>query len=238
MSGAAAQKLEDRTVDVDAANHALEGAPAEEILRWAVDNFAPGKLAQISAFGPQSIIMIHMLKDIAPDLPVIFLDTLHHFPETLEHVERVRQMYDLNLHIYRPAPTIEAFEERYGPLLWERDLKLYSQVSKVEPFLEATKSLDGWITGRRREHSDTRKELRPIERSGGDKLTINPLVAWDRSATWRFILDNNLPYNPLHDQGYTSIGDAQFTTTVQLGEDERAGRWRGSGVTECGIHLV
>jgi phosphoadenosine phosphosulfate reductase len=167
---------------------------------------------------------------------VIFVDTLHHFPETLEHMERVRDRYNLNLRIYRPAATRAEFEEQYGPNLWEHDLARYQQVAKVEPFVEATRQLDGWITGRRRDQSNSRTALPPVE--GGDKLRVNPLIEWTRSDIWRYILDHELPYNPLHDRGYASVGDEPLTTPVGSDEEERAGRWRGSGVTECGIHLV
>ena len=237
MSTAAARAVESaEPFDLDEVNRRLEGAPAEEILRWSVEHFAPERFAQVSAFGPGSAVLIHMLKDIAPRLPVVFIDTLHHFPETLEHMERVREMYDLDLHVYRPAATRAEFEAKYGEKLWEHDLAKYQQVAKVEPFLEATRALDGWITGRRRDQAKTRTMLLPVE--GGEKLRVNPLVHWSRGEVWRYILDNNLPYNPLHDRGYTSIGDEPLTTPVASDEDERAGRWRGAAITECGIHLV
>ena len=223
-------------LDLDAVNASLEGAPAEEILRWAVGHFDPAHFAVVSAFGPGSAVILDKLIPIAPDVRVIFVDTLHHFRETLEHMERVRERYGLKLETFRPEPTREAFEARYGEKLWERDLERYQQVAKVEPFLAATRGLDGWVTGRRRDQASTRHNLPPIE--GGEKLRINPLTGWTRGDVWRYILDHELPYNPLHDQGYTSIGDEPLTTPVGAGEDERAGRWRGTAVTECGIHFV
>jgi phosphoadenosine phosphosulfate reductase len=238
MSTAAAHaRLESEPpFDLDEVNRKLEGARAEEILQWSVDHFAHGRFAQVSAFGPGSAVLIHMLVDIAPDLPVIFIDTLHHFQETLQHLERVRERYNLNLLVYRPAASREEFEARYGECLWEHDLARYQQVAKVEPFLEATRNLDGWITGRRRDQAKTRTMLLPVE--GGEKLRVNPLVHWSRGEVWRYILEHELPYNPLHDKGYTSIGDEPLTTPVASEEDERAGRWRGAAITECGIHLV
>jgi len=237
MSGAAARVRDDHgRFDLDRVNRALDDAPAEEIVRWAVESFAPGRLGLVSAFGPGSAVLIHLLKDIAPDLPVVFLDTLHHFPETLEHMERVRDRYGLNLRVFRSAASREEFEAIYGPQLWERDLARYQQVAKVEPFLDATRDFDGWFTGRRRDQASTRTGLPPVE--GGEKLRINPLLSWTRGDIWRYIYAHDLPYNPLHDRGYASIGDAPLTTPVNTGEDERAGRWRGSGITECGIHLV
>lgn len=220
--------------DVAEAARALEDASPEDILRWAVDAFAPGRLALVSAFGPGSAVLLHLLADVAPNLPVVFVDTLHHFPETLEHVERVRARYGLNLQVVRPLLTLEEIEARHGPRLWERDLELYQQVTKVEPFRRATAELDAWITGRRRDQAATRGELAVVE--PGERIRVNPLARWTRKDVWKFILANELPYNPLHDQGYQSIGDAPLTSPVLPGEHERAGRWRGAGRLECGIH--
>ena len=215
---------------------ALEHATAEHVLRWAVRTFSVERFALVSAFGPGSSVNIHLLAEIGASLPVIFVDTLHHFPETLEHVERVRARYGLDLRVYRPPLDVAGIEARYGPRLWERDLELYQQVTKVEPFRRATAQLDGWITGRRRDQSGTRGELPVLQ--GGERICVNPLAAWTRQEVWDFIRLYDLPYNPLHDQGYASIGDAPLTTPVRAGEHERAGRWRGAGRLECGIHLA
>jgi phosphoadenosine phosphosulfate reductase len=223
-------------IDWGELNRVLEGAPVDDILRASLAAFAPNKLAVISAFGPTSLVVLHHLSTLAPRLPVIFIDTLHHFPETLEHVERVRERYQLNLKTYRPAASRAKFEARYGPRLWETDIELYQHVSKVEPFRRATANLDGWITGRRREQSETRAELPVFE--VGERVKVNPLAGWTRGQVWNFILDHEIPYNPLHDQGYASIGDAPLTTPIAPGEPERAGRWRGLDKTECGIHLL
>ncbi|HWK89796.1 MAG TPA: phosphoadenylyl-sulfate reductase [Longimicrobium sp.] len=214
----------------------FEEASTQDVLRWAVESFAPGRLALVSAFGPTSSVILHLLQDIAPDLPVVFVDTLHHFPETLQHVEAMRRRFGLNLQVYRPAATRADFEARYGPRLWERDLDLYQQVSKVEPFRRATEGLDAWLTGRRREQSETRCELPVVET--GVRIKVNPLAGWSRKQVWHHILEHQLPYNPLHDLGYASIGDEPLTTPVHDGEHERAGRWRGTGKLECGIHLL
>lgn len=223
-------------LDLDEVNQALAGSPAQEILSWALDAVPRDRLALISAFGPGSAVLIHLLAEIEADLPVIFVDTLHHFRETLDHVEAVRRRYDLDLRIYRPAESLDEFVRTHGERLWEKDLQRYQQVAKVEPFRRATEQLDGWITGRRRDQAATRKALPVVE--GGEKLRINPLVDWSRSDVWSYIVKNSLPYNPLHDRGYASIGDAPLTSPVGPDEDERAGRWRGSATIECGIHLV
>lgn len=216
------------------AEQALEHAAAGTVLRWALGEFAPGRLAVVSAFGPGSLVLFHLLHELGASLPVVFVDTLHHFPETLELVERVRDRFALDLRVHRPAESREAFEARWGPRLWERDLELYQQVTKVEPFRRATQGLEGWITGRRRDQADTRRALAVVER--GEHVRVNPLATWTRTEVWGYVLRHHLPYNPLHDQGYASIGDAPLTTPVSAGEHERAGRWRGSGKLECGIH--
>lgn len=238
MSAAAVSPLagSSTAVDWDELNSELAGAGPEEILRASLGAFAPNKLAVISAFGPASLVALHHLASLAPRIPVIFIDTLYHFPETLEHVERARKHFDLNLKIYRPAVSRAKFEARYGPRLWETDLELYQHVSKVEPFQRATANLDGWITGRRREQSEVRAHLPIFE--VGDQVKVNPLANWPRKQVWSFIMQHGIPYNPLHDQGYASIGDAPLTTPVAPGEPERAGRWRGLGKTECGIHQL
>lgn len=223
-------------IDWDALNSDLEGADTEDILRATLSAFAPNKLGVVSAFGPASLVVLYHIARIAPRLPVIFIDTLHHFRETLEHVERVRERFDLNLKIYRPAATRDKFEARYGPRLWETDIDLYQHVSKVEPFRRATANLDGWLTGRRRDQSETRAELPIFE--VGERVRVNPLADWSRGRVWNFILEHDIPYNPLHDRGYASIGDEPLTTPVAPGEPERAGRWRGLDRTECGIHQL
>jgi phosphoadenosine phosphosulfate reductase len=220
--------------DADALNHQAATESVEAVLRLAVATFGEGRLALVSAFGPGSLVLIHLLARIAPQLPVIFIDTLHHFPETLELADRVRSRYGVDLRIQRPAADRAAFEAIHGPRLWERDLAAYHRVTRIEPFRRATAGLDAWITGRRREQADTRAALPVFE--PGAQVRVNPLAGWTGEAVWRFIRERGVPYNALHDRGYRSIGDAPLTTPVTPGEHERAGRWRGLGITECGIH--
>jgi phosphoadenosine phosphosulfate reductase len=221
-------------VDPESLQQQLERSSLDQRLETIATAFQNSRLAVVSSSGPGSLIVIHTLHELGIRLPVVFVDTLHHFPETLEHLERVRAKYDLDLRIFRACETREEFEARYGPRLWERDLDLYQEVSKVEPFRRASAELDAWITGRRREQGQKRTELPMLE--PGDQVRINPLADWNRTQVWRFILDREIPYNPLHDQGFASIGDAPLTTAIGDGEAERDGRWRGTPRTECGIH--
>ncbi len=222
--------------EVDARNRRFAGADPREALRWADDALPEGRVALSSTFGVGGMVLIHLLSQEGIRLPVIFIDTLYHFPETLEHAERMRDLYDLDLRVYRPAPSREAFEAVHGPRLWERDAELYHRLTKQDPMRKALREVDGWITGRRRDQSPSRAELPVLER--GTWLKINPLAGWTRDRVWDFIRSHDLPYHPLHDKGYPSIGDAPLTTPVKPGEHERAGRWRGSVRLECGLHNI
>lgn len=209
-------------------------ADARAIIEWAARTVEPGRLIVSTAFGPSGMVNLHILSEVAPDVPVVFIDTLYHFEETLEHAEAVRRDYGLDLRVFRPAETREEFERLHGERLWERDLERFHHLTKVEPMARALEGVQGWITGRRRDQSASRAQMPIVE--FGDHVKINPVAAWGRGDVWRFILDHDVPYNPLHDQGYASIGDKPLTTPIHVGEEERAGRWRGRARTECGLH--
>lgn len=241
MSGTASAAATDLSTEeswsdaeVEHVNERLEGTHPREVLRWAVDAFPEGRLVLTTSLGVGGLVLLHLLRDEGLRLPVIFIDTLHHFPETLEQARRVEAEYDLDLQVYRPAPTRQAFEAAHGERLWERNLDLYHQLTKVEPMKRALVGVEGWITGRRRDQSESRSELRVVERK--QTVKINPLADCTRDQVWTFVRRHGIPYNPLHDQGYASVGDEPLTTPVQPGESERAGRWRGEERQECGLH--
>ena len=226
--------------DLDAINERFETATPQDILRWAIQTFPTG-LAQTNSFSIP--VTIHMLyEELAPPrrVPVIFLDTLHHFTETLTTAALARQRYDLDLHVYQAAgaTTRQEFAARYGDQLWQRDIDQFHYLTKVEPLQRALQAVDvqAWVTGRRRDQSATRQTMPILEPDSDGRLKINPLANWTRKDLWTYVFQHNVIYNPLHDRGYASIGDEPLTTPVQPGEDERAGRWRGSQKTECGIH--
>lgn len=228
-------------LDLDALNEQFETASPQDIMRWALQTFPEG-LAQTSAFSIP--VTLHMLyAELQPErpVPVIFLDTLHHFPETLETLERARQHYDLDLHVYKAqgADSREAFAARYGDELWRHDIEQFHYLTKVKPLERALQDIEvtAWLTGRRRDQSETRRAMPILEPDSDGRLKINPLANWTRKDLWRYVFEHDVVYNPLHDRGYTSIGDEPLTTPVHPGEHERAGRWRGSAKTECGIHV-
>mgnify|MGYP001793533863 CR=1 FL=1 len=226
-------------LDIESLNRQFALAPPQEILTWCVRNIPQG-LAQTTSFS--LLAVTHMLyAELNNPIPVIFLDTLHLFPETLETARKAQEIYGLNLHTYQAigVDSREAFAIRYGDKLWEKDVERFYDITKVEPLQRALKKLkvQAWITGRRRDQSEERKELQIFERDADGRLKINPLANWTRRDIWAYIFEHDILYNPLHDQGYTSIGDEPLTTPTAVYEDERAGRWRGSAKTECGIHF-
>ena len=232
---------EEATVTVSAEelrriNERLAGGHPSDAIRWAVETVSPGRLIAASSFGFTGMVNLHLLAEIAPWVPVVFVDTLYHFRETLELAEQVKTHYGLDVRVYRPAASRAAFEERYGKRLWERDLALFHQLTRVEPMKRALRGVDGWITGRRRDQSASRAALDHVE--VGDRIKVNPLASWTAEEVWSFIRANQVLYNPLHDFGYPSLGDEPLTTPVSDDEHERAGRWRGSERLECGLHAL
>jgi phosphoadenosine phosphosulfate reductase len=172
---------------------------------------------------------------------VIFIDTLHHFPETLSFVEHLSVAWALDVHVARTpeVTTRVGFAALHGDRLWERDVARFHHLTKVAPLLAALDQLDAtaWLSGRRRDQAVTRAQLQVAERDSRGLLKVNPLATWTRDKVWAYIRHHQLPYNPLYEQGFASIGDEPLTTPILPGEDERAGRWRGHDRHECGIHL-
>jgi len=225
-------------LDLDQLNEQFAEATPQEILAWCVRHIPQG-LVQTTSFS--LLVVTHMLyRELAHPVPVVFLDTLHLFPETLETAQKAEAAYNLDLHTYRAlgADSAESFARRYGAQLWAENVERFYDLTKIEPLQRALDELGAvaWITGRRRDQSDVRKNLPIFERDDQGRLKINPLAAWTRKDTWAYVFANDVLYNPLHDQGYTSIGDQPLTTPTAADEDERAGRWRGTEKTECGIH--
>ncbi|PMB15753.1 phosphoadenosine phosphosulfate reductase [Fischerella thermalis CCMEE 5205] len=228
-------------LDLDQLNQKYENAHPSEILAWSVENIATG-LVQTSAFNVDDMLITDILyRELKHRVPVIFLDTLFHFRETLELVEKAKQIYDLDLKVYKilDVDSREAFAAKYGDKLWEKDIAKFHHLTKIEPLQRGLAELNtvAWITGRRRDQAVTRANMPIFEIDGNGRLKINPLANWTRKQTWGYVAEHGVIYNPLHDQGYPSIGDEPITTPVAEGEDERAGRWRGFGKTECGIHI-
>ncbi|KAI1427211.1 putative PHOSPHOADENOSINE PHOSPHOSULFATE reductase [Xylaria sp. FL1777] len=227
-------------------NQQMEKMTAPERLRFSMQLFP--SLYQTTAFGLTGLVTIDMLSRLAasdPALPrvdAIFLDTLHHFPETYDLVSRVRGRYPgVALHVYRPdgAATAAEFDALYGEGLYETAAELYDWVAKVEPQQRAYAELGvaAVFTGRRRSQGGERDKI-PILEVDDERgiVKINPLLDWSFAQVQAYVAEHDVPYNALLDRGYKSVGDWHSTSPVGAGEDERAGRWKGQQKTECGIH--
>jgi phosphoadenosine phosphosulfate reductase len=209
---------------------------AEDVLLWAYDEFGD-RLCLTCSWQKQSSVLVHLVSELGLDVPVIELDTHLFFRETYETRDRLVERYGLQL-IRPEIMSIAEQHVREGANLWERDPDRCCHIRKVEPLQRALEPYDAWISGIRREQSLTRKDAQKVERSDGFGVwKVHPIVDWDAKRVEAYIAVNEIPYNPLHDAGYPSIGCMQCTRPVLKGEDERAGRWAGSDKLECGIHI-
>jgi phosphoadenosine phosphosulfate reductase len=223
---------------IEASNQALQGASAAEVLRWAVQTFYP-RLTMATAFGAEGCCILHLLAEIEPGVRVFNLDTGYQFAETLELRERIREKYGIEVELVRPELTVEEYEaEHGGPLYGLRpDQCCYDR--KILPLRRAVEGYQAWISAIRRDQTDHRAEAQVVQWDGKFNLVkVNPLLAWSRKDVWQFIHDHQIPYNPLHDQGFPSIGCWPCTAPVGEGANERAGRWAGTGKKECGLHVI
>jgi phosphoadenosine phosphosulfate reductase len=215
-------------------NAQYEGTDPASIIAWAADTFMP-RLAATSSFQTQSVALLHIISRVRPELPVLFVDTGYHFPETLAFRDQLSQQLGLNIQVIKQtAERINRDKQGTPPYL--RDVELCCFVHKVEPMQQALDELDAWISGIRRDQTSNRATAQPVEHLSSGKYKINPLVAWTEHDLWSYINRHDLPPHPLYSQGYISVGCAPCTRPVQMGDDQRAGRWADSNKTECGLH--
>lgn len=214
----------------------LEALPAEEVIRWAYEEFGEG-LCLTCSWQKQSSVLVHMVYELGLEIDVIELDTHLFFRESYETRERLVRRYGLRL--IRPEIVAVAEQhKREGPNLWESNPDRCCFVRKVEPLIRALDPYTAWISGIRRDQSPSRATARKAEYSSRYGLVkIQPLADWSEQDVWGYINANGIPYNPLHDAGYRSIGCIPCTRPIRPEEEERAGRWAGSDKLECGIHL-
>lgn len=214
----------------------LESAAPGQILRWAVDRFAP-KFTMATAFGPEGMAIIHLLAEIAPETPIFNLETGYQFEETLRLREQVKQRYGIEVEFRYPDTTVAEYEAYHGGPLYRTDPNQCCFDRKIKVLHAAAKGQHAWASAIRRDQSADRARA-PIV--GWDRkfqlVKVSPLANWTKKEVWSLITAHNIPYNPLHDQGYPSVGCRPCTRSVLAGEDERAGRWSGFQKTECGLH--
>lgn len=213
----------------------FEGAPAETVVSWAVSAFP--NITFACSFGAEDVVLVDIIRKIRPETDIFYLDTDFHFKETYETRDRLAERYGLRFIRVSPELTPEEQAARYGDELWKRDPNLCCNLRKVEPLSRFLAGYDAWITGIRREQAPTRANAKKVEYDHKFGLIkFNPLADWTWDDVWRYIRENNVPYNPLHDRNYPSIGCLHCTRPVKPGEDLRAGRWSGTGKIECGLH--
>ncbi|EPQ31116.1 uncharacterized protein PFL1_01305 [Pseudozyma flocculosa PF-1] len=237
--------------NLPAINRKLGEADPREIIEWAIDNL-PG-LYQTTAFGLTGCITVDMISRISAEraakagqppkhlVPLIFVDTLYHFPQTLDLAAKLARHYDAEMHTYYPpgTRTVNEFETKWGPMLWERDEDTYDYLVKVEPARRAYEEMGvrAVFTGRRRSQGADRASLNAVEVDETGLIKVNALMNWSFAQVDGYAKLNAVPYNELLDLGYKSIGDWHSTALPGVGDSERSGRWKDKGgKTECGLH--
>ena len=223
-----------RTLAEQAAEE-LADASAEEIIRWATDTF--GDRICITSSMTDAVI-IHLASAVKPGIEVVFLDTGYHFAETVGTRDAVEAVYPVRLLNITPSRTVAEQDAELGPRLYGRNPDLCCYLRKVEPLERTLTNYDAWITGVRRDETNSRRDMRVVEWDDRREMVkVNPIIGWTSKQVDEFIAENNVLVNPLVYDGYPSIGCRTCTAKVELGADPRSGRWKGTGKTECGIHV-
>ncbi|MEK6591091.1 MAG: phosphoadenylyl-sulfate reductase [Nitrospinota bacterium] len=214
----------------------FEKKTPQEIIHWAFNKYG-NRISLASSFGAEDVALIDIVAKIKPGVRVFTLNTGYLFPETHDVMSRIKSRYNIKLETYEPFTPLEEFERGYGKL-YDTDPDKCCSLRKIEPLNRAiADNLDAWITGIRRDQSPTRANTKKIEVDKKFNLVkFNPIADWTSEQVWRYIRDNDVPYNVLHDRDYPSIGCAPCTRPVKAGEDARSGRWAGKGKIECGLH--
>lgn len=221
---------------LDSISNELELEPAESVLRWALRQFG-SEVALATGFGAEGCVLIRMISEIDPNARIFYLDTDLLFPEAYALIGELQARYRVRFEKRATRLSLTAQAARFGDRLWEQEPDVCCRIRKVEPLREMLSGLRAWITAIRRDQTPARANARVVERDRRfDLIKINPLAGWSTRDVWRYINEKDVPYNPLYDQGYRSIGCQPCTTLVQIGEEDRAGRWRGIAKTECGLH--
>ena len=225
--------------ELAAASDKLEGAAPEQIVAWAVERFGEG-LTMATAFGPEGCVILSMLAKIAPSTYVFNLDTGYQFLQTLDLRDRIASKYGIEVDMLQPELSVPEYEAAHGGPLYKTNPDQCCFDRKIKLLYRGVSGRQAWMSGIRRDQSPDRAQAAIV---GWDKkfqlAKISPLANWTKKDVWKRIVDENIPYNPLHDQGYPSVGCWPCTRAVAAGEtDERAGRWSGTAKVECGLHSL
>jgi len=210
----------------------------KDLLKWTIEHFGVDKIVMGTGFGAPGVVLLDILKKVNKNVDVFYVDTGVLFKETYELKNQLEFHYNMKFKRFSTQIAMEQQRKLYGDELWNRDPNLCCNIRKVMPLKKALSLHDAWITGIRKSQTEMRKDSAAIEYDERYNVTkINPLINWTHKRVWDYIEKNKLPFNKLHKKGYPSLGCTHCTTTVNPGEDDRAGRWRGSGKTECGLHF-
>lgn len=224
------------TAEVESAARRLEGGTPLAALQWAAERFA-GALAFATGFGPEGCVLIDLIGRHRLPIDVFTLDTGLLFNETRELWRRLESRYGLVIRAVRPELTVSEQAQLYGERLWARDPDRCCALRKVQPLRVALEGQEAWIAAIRRDQTADRARAAVVERDANTGLVkVSPLVAWSSADVWSYLREHGVPTNPLHAQGYPSVGCWPCTSPVAPGEDARAGRWRGHAKSECGLH--
>jgi phosphoadenosine phosphosulfate reductase len=215
-----------------------EGWSPQRVLAWSFETFGD-KVAISSAFGAEGMVLIDMASRLRRDFRLFTVDTGFLFSETYRLIETIEEKYEIKIEKVSPLLSPAQQEHVHGPALWRRDADLCCTVRKIEPLRRKLGELEAWITSIRRDQTRFRGNARKVEWDSKFGLVkVNPIADWSTKQVWNYLIENGVPYNPLHDRNYPSIGCTHCTRAVQPGEDARAGRWPGTAKTECGLHLI
>jgi phosphoadenosine phosphosulfate reductase len=222
--------------DFDRVKLVAESWKAEQILSWAFATYG-GNVAIATGMGAEGMVLLDIASRINPDMKVFTGDTEFLFPETYDLIDRVEERYGIKIERILSQLSPEEQEREFGPRLWASNPDQCCELRKVAPLRRKLSTLDAWITAIRRGQTPERAGAKKIDWDPKFNLVkINPLADWTHQQVWSYIVKNDVPYNPLHDRNYPSIGCTNCTRAVRPGEDARAGRWAGFGKTECGLH--
>ena len=209
----------------------------QKLLEWIVKNLPNKKVIMGTGFGPPGIALLDILFKITKDISVFYIDTDFLFDQTYDLKSQLEKRYNFTFLRLSPELSPKMQEQQYGDKLWEKDPDACCNLRKVLPLKAALEDYDVWITGIRKKQTQVRNNANLIEfESRFEVIKINPLINWTHDEVWDYIKTHNLPYNPLHDNNYPSIGCKQCTSPVCAGDDDRSGRWKGIRKTECGLH--
>ena len=218
------------------ANKKMKKSDIHEILEWTFDTYGDD-VSMTTAFGYSGLVLLHHVIQKKPEIVLYFIDTGFHFKETLDYAKFLTKEWKLNLKTYKHEWPMRKLKRKLGEKPYETNADLCCHHCKVEPLLEFIHDKSVWLSGIRRDQATTRAEIEPIEIDGRGTIKISPMYKWTKDQTWDYIKKHNLPYHPLHDKGYMSIGCKPCTHPINDGDHERDGRWLFMQKLECGIHL-